>query len=131
METGGPRGVSAIRTIFEKLFGEFAKPGVSIASKQRLLEGEYAHLVWTAETQDNFNDLASDTFVTQNGSIEMQAFTAKTRSKHSSDGDAKAAPESSVVPTWRAINPPRESPTTTNVASGASASAATQNSSIS
>jgi hypothetical protein len=31
--------------------------------------------------------ITKDAFVIQNGSIEMQAFTAKTRSKHSIDGE--------------------------------------------
>ena len=72
------RGREAIRGVFEKLFGEFAKPGASIASKIRLVEGDYAFLGWTAETPDNVYELGSDTFVMQNGSIQMQAFTAKT-----------------------------------------------------
>jgi hypothetical protein len=50
LQSGGhhPRP-AAIRGVFEKLFGEFAKPGASIGSKLRLVEGDYAYLVWTAE----------------------------------------------------------------------------------
>jgi hypothetical protein len=47
------RGPEAIRGVFEKLFSEFAKPGVSIASKQRLIEGGYVYSVFTAETPDH------------------------------------------------------------------------------
>jgi hypothetical protein len=65
-----------------KAIREFAKPGTSITSNQRLLEGDYAHLVWSAETPDNSYELASDTFVIQGGSIQMRAFTAKIRPKH-------------------------------------------------
>jgi len=79
---GALRGPGAIRAVFEKMFNEFAKPGASIASKQQLVEGDYAYLVWTAETADNSYELASDTFVIQNGSIRLQAFTAKIRPKH-------------------------------------------------
>jgi hypothetical protein len=43
------------------MFAEFAKPGASIAGKQRLIEGEYAYIVWTSETADNSYELASDT----------------------------------------------------------------------
>lgn len=37
---GAQRGLGAIRGVFEKLFSEFAKPGASVASKQRLVEGD-------------------------------------------------------------------------------------------
>src|SRR5689334_5093269 len=59
---GAQRGPAAIRAAFEKLFDEFGKPGASIASRQRIVEGDYAYLVWTAETPDNTYELASDTF---------------------------------------------------------------------
>jgi hypothetical protein len=64
------------------MFAEFAKPGASFARKQRVIEGDYTHIVWTSETEDNSYELASDTFVIQNGSIQMQAFTAKVKPKH-------------------------------------------------
>lgn len=79
---GALRGPNAIRRVFEKFFAEFAKPGVSFTRKQRLIEGEYAHLVWSSETADNSYELASDTFVIRNGSIQLQAFTAKVKPKH-------------------------------------------------
>jgi ketosteroid isomerase-like protein len=79
---GAVRGPDAIRAVFEKLFSEFGKTGVFITPKQRLIEGDYVYSVFTAETPDNSYELASDTFVIRNGSIELQAFTAKTRPKH-------------------------------------------------
>ena len=81
---GALRGPAAIRGVFEKLFGEFAKPGASLASNRRLVEGDYAYTVWTAETPDNSYELANDVFAVQNGMIQMQAFTAKVHPK--SDG---------------------------------------------
>jgi hypothetical protein len=78
------RGPEAIRGVFEKLFSEFAKPGASIASKKRLVEGKYVYSVFTAETPDNSYELANDVFVVQNGTIQMEAFTAKLHPK--SDG---------------------------------------------
>ena len=86
-EEGVLRGPEAIRSVFEKLFGEFAKPGASIASKKRLVEGDYVYTVFTAETPDNFYELANDVFVVRNGGIQMQAFTAKVRRK--SDVDSR------------------------------------------
>jgi ketosteroid isomerase-like protein len=79
---GALRGPNAIKPVFEKIFAEFAKPERSFAMKQRLVEGEYAYIVWTSETADNSYELASDTFVIQNGSIRLQAFTAKVKPKH-------------------------------------------------
>ena len=79
---GALRGRDAIRRVFERLFAEFSKPGVSFARKQQLIEGEYAHTVWSAETADNSYELGADTFVIQNGSIRLQAFTAKVKPKH-------------------------------------------------
>jgi hypothetical protein len=76
---GALRGPEAIRGVFQKLFSEFSKPGASLRSRLTLIEGEYVYLVWTAETPDNFYDLASDLFVIQNGHIRMQAFTASVR----------------------------------------------------
>lgn len=74
---GALRGPNAIRPVFERMFAEFAKPGVSLARKQQVVEGDYAYIVWSSETADNSYELASDTFVIQSGSIRMQAFTAK------------------------------------------------------
>jgi ketosteroid isomerase-like protein len=78
---GALRGPDAIKPVFERFFAEFAKPGASFARKQRLIEGDYAYIVWSSETADNFYELANDTFFIQNGSIRMQAFTAKVTPK--------------------------------------------------
>ena len=79
---GTLRCPKASRPVFESMFAEFAKPGVSFARKQRIIEGEYASIVWSSETADNSYELASDTFVSHNGSIRMQALTAKVKPKH-------------------------------------------------
>lgn len=42
---GARRGPNAIEPVFERMFAEFAKPGASVARKQRLIEGEYAYIV--------------------------------------------------------------------------------------
>jgi len=80
-------GPEAIRGVFENLLREFAKPCASITSKKRLIEGDYAYSVFSAETPDNSYELANDVFVVRNGSIQMQAFTAKVRRK--SDVDSR------------------------------------------
>jgi ketosteroid isomerase-like protein len=74
----GPlKGPDAIRPFFEALISEFAKPGSSFTMQQRCIEGDYAHIVWTAETADNSYEFATDTFVVRNGRIVGQSFAAK------------------------------------------------------
>lgn len=79
---GTLRGRDAIRPVFDRFFAEFAKPGLSFSRNQLLIEGDYAFIVWTADTADNSYELGSDTFVIQNGSIRLQALTAKVKPKH-------------------------------------------------
>ena len=74
----GPlEGVDAIRPLFEDLLAEFAKPGSSFKLKHQSIKGNYAYILWTAETADNTYDLATDTFVVQDGKIVAQSFVAK------------------------------------------------------
>src|SRR5689334_14701850 len=74
-------GVNAIRPLFEKLLAEFAKPGASFEMKQQTIEGDYAYIVWSAETADNLYEFATDTFVVRDGKIVAQSFAAKVRPK--------------------------------------------------
>ena len=70
-------GVDAIRPLFEGLLAEFSKPGSSFELNHQSLKGEYAYILWTAETADNRYDLATDTFVVRDGKIVAQSFAAK------------------------------------------------------
>jgi hypothetical protein len=70
-------GVDAIRPLFEGLIAEFAKPGSSFELKHQSIEGEYAYILWTAETAENRYELATDTFVVRGGKIVAQSFAAK------------------------------------------------------
>ena len=78
------KGVDAIRPVFEKFVAEFQKPGTTTTTKQRLVAGDYAYMVWTAKTADNVYELATDTFVVREGKIVAQSFTAKTRARSGS-----------------------------------------------
>lgn len=82
--TGGKvfRGVDAIKPLFEALIAEFGQLGATFSMKQRLVEGDYAYILWTAETADNLYELATDTFVVREGRIVAQSFTAKIRPKN-------------------------------------------------
>ena len=70
-------GVDAIRPLFENLLAEFAKPGASVEFKHQSIKGDYAYILWAAETADNRYELATDTFVVRDGQIVAQSFAAK------------------------------------------------------
>ena len=60
----GPlHGTDAIRPFFQAMIAEFGKPGSAFSMKQRFVEGDYAYILWTAETADNVYELGTDTFV--------------------------------------------------------------------
>jgi hypothetical protein len=71
------KGPDAIKSFFQAFFSEFAKPGASFSMRQRYVEGNYAYILWSAETADNSYEAATDTFVVQNGKIVAQSFAAK------------------------------------------------------
>ena len=74
----GPlKGRDAIRPLFQAIFTEFGKPGTTFSMTQHTIEGEFAYIVWTAETADNVYDLGTDTFVIRNGKIVAQSFACK------------------------------------------------------
>jgi ketosteroid isomerase-like protein len=75
------RGRSEIEALFKSLLAEFAKPGASDMVHTEVFEGEYAYLVWSAETADSYYELATDTFLVRNGKIVMQSFAAKIKPK--------------------------------------------------
>src|SRR5215475_479112 len=74
---GTLNGRDAIRHMFETFIAEFAKPGTTLNGKQQLVDGDYAYVVWTAETIDNVYEMGTDTFVIRQGKIVAQSFTAK------------------------------------------------------
>jgi ketosteroid isomerase-like protein len=78
---GTLRGPDAIRPVFQKLIAEFGKPGAVFNMKQQFVEGDFAYILWTAETADNVYELATDTFVVRDGKIVAQSFTARVKSK--------------------------------------------------
>src|SRR4051812_40335141 len=82
LPTGPLKGPGAIKPLFEALVTEFAKPGSSFNMQQRSVDGDHAYIVWTAETADNSYELATDTFVVQDGKIVAQSFAAKIKPKH-------------------------------------------------
>src|SRR5215467_2824486 len=80
-QNGPLRGTEAIKPLFEALVAEFGKPGATFRMKQQFVEGEYAYIVWTAETADNVYEVGTDTFVMRDGKIVAQSFTGKVSPK--------------------------------------------------
>jgi ketosteroid isomerase-like protein len=76
------KGREAIAGLFRRLLLEFREPDASDAVRIAMFEGNYAYIVWSAETSDNIYEYASDTFVIRQGKIVMQSFAAKVVSKH-------------------------------------------------
>ena len=70
-------GVDAIKPLFQAMFAEFGKPGASFSMKQQFVEGDYAYILWTAETADNVYEVGTDTFVVRDGKIVAQSFAGK------------------------------------------------------
>jgi ketosteroid isomerase-like protein len=78
----GPlNGTAAIKPFFVALFAEFGKPGSSSAMKIQSIEGDYAYILWSAETADNVYEVGTDTFVVRNGKIVAQSFAGKITAK--------------------------------------------------
>ena len=76
------KGPNAIKPFFQALLSEFAKPGASFSMREQCVEGDYAYILWSAETADNSYEAATDTFVVRNGKIVAQSFAAKITPKH-------------------------------------------------
>src|SRR5262245_35510407 len=78
----GPlRGADAMRPLFQALIVEFGKAGAVFSMKRQFVEGDYAYILWTAETSDNVYELGTDTFVVRDGKIVAQSFTGKIKPK--------------------------------------------------
>ena len=66
-----------MRPFFARLIAEFAKPGASFNVRHRSIEGDYAYILWNAETADNVYEVGTDTFVMRDGKIVAQSFAGK------------------------------------------------------
>lgn len=79
---GALHGSDAIRPLFQALIAEFGKPGAAFNMKEQIVDGDYAYIVWTAETADNVYELGTDTFIVRDGKIVAQSFTGKITPKN-------------------------------------------------
>ena len=71
------KGLGEIKPFFQAFLAEFAKPGATFSMREQSAEGDYAYILWSAETADNSYESATDTFVVRNGKIVAQSFAAK------------------------------------------------------
>lgn len=79
--TGALKGPAAMRPVFQAIFSEFGKPGTSFSMKHRSVDGDYAYILWSAETADNVYEMGTDTFVVRDDKIFVHSFALKTRTK--------------------------------------------------
>jgi hypothetical protein len=70
-------GPDAIRPLFQRMLVEFANPGASFKMKQMYVDGDYAYIIWFAETAENVYELGTDTFFVRDGKIIVQSFAGK------------------------------------------------------
>jgi ketosteroid isomerase-like protein len=74
----GPlKGADAMRPFFQAMLAEFGKPGTAFSMKHVSIEGDYAYVLWTAETTDNVYELGTDTLVVRDGKIAAQSYAGK------------------------------------------------------
>jgi hypothetical protein len=59
------------------MIAEFGKPGAEFCLRLQFVEGDYAYILWTAETADNVYEMGTDTFVVRDGKIAAQSFTGR------------------------------------------------------
>jgi ketosteroid isomerase-like protein len=75
----GPlKGHDAIRGLFAAMLAEFGKPGASFSMQRQFVDGDFAYMLWTAQTADNRYELCTDTFFVRDGKISVQSFAGKT-----------------------------------------------------
>jgi len=75
------RGLDEIEGLFADLFDEFSRPGTNIEVDDRIVEGDFAYLLWHAETPDNVYEFCTDTFHVPDDTIEFQTFAGKIEPK--------------------------------------------------
>ena len=70
---GALKGPDGIKPFFEKMLAEFSRPGAAFTMKQVSVDGDYAYIIWSAQTADNVYELGTDTFVVRDGKIIAQS----------------------------------------------------------
>lgn len=79
--TGVFRGPDEIEGLFAELFDEFAQAGTTLEVDDTIVEGEFAYILWHAETPDNVYEFCTDTFYIPEETIDFQTFAGKVEPK--------------------------------------------------
>ncbi|WP_435349538.1 nuclear transport factor 2 family protein [Haloarchaeobius sp. HRN-SO-5] len=75
------RGLDEIKELFAELLDEFSQEGTTIEVDDTIFEGDFAYLLWHAETPDNVYEFCTDTFYIPEETIDFQTFAGKTEPK--------------------------------------------------
>lgn len=68
------RGLEGIEELFSDLFAEFNQEDTTLEVDDTIVEGEFAYLLWHAETPDNVYAFCTDTFHIPEETIDFQTF---------------------------------------------------------
>jgi ketosteroid isomerase-like protein len=78
----GPlKGHDPIREFFSGLIKEFGQPGTTFSMQLQSIDGDFAYSLWSAETADNVDEMATDTHVVRDGKIVAQSFAGRIKPK--------------------------------------------------
>ncbi len=75
------RGLDGIEELFVGLFDEFSQDGTTLEVDDTIVEGDFAYLLWHAETPDQVYEFCTDTFYIPENTIEFQTYAGKIESK--------------------------------------------------
>ena len=75
------RGLGEIEELFTGLFEEFSQAGTTLEVDDTITEGDFAYLLWHAETPDNVYEFCTDTFYIPDETIEFQTFAGHIKPK--------------------------------------------------
>jgi ketosteroid isomerase-like protein len=74
--------LDAIRELFVGMIAEFGQPGTEFEMKLVSVVGEYAYILWSAETASNIYEIGTDTFIIRDDKIVGQSLAAKVTAKN-------------------------------------------------
>jgi ketosteroid isomerase-like protein len=75
------RGLAALREFFRGVVTDLIQPGSQIEATTRVVDGEFAYIVWHGESQTHRFPFATDTFVVRHGKIVFQSFAGQVEPK--------------------------------------------------
>ncbi len=75
------RGPEEIEELFTGLFEEFSQDGTTLEVDDTTTEGDFAYLLWHAETPDNAYEFCTDTFYIPDGTTDFRTFAGKVEPK--------------------------------------------------